>query len=643
MTDEHGSRPRPGRAAARARRRYVPGGRAAYPSTVLMTAVPARVAGVPRDRAASRRRAPTSRSNAAVLAAARIAGVTEAYRVGGAQAIAALAYGTETIRRVDKIVGPGQHLRRARQEPGLRRGRHRHDRGAERGASSSPTRGADPACVAADLLAQAEHDPMARAVLLTPSARADRRASRPSSSASSRRCRAATIAQQRARGQRRARADAEPRGGGGRGQRARARAPRAPGRRAAALARLACAPRARCSSGRYTPEVVGDYVAGPNHVLPTGGTARFASALSTEDFVKRVERHRVLAAGASRRRCRTWRRWPGSRDSHGHGRGRGRARSDGRERMKRAARATEPERRRGRARVERNTKETQIALQLDIDGAGARKVDDRHPVLQPHAGGVGEARADGPHRRRQRRSRGGSPPHGRGRRHLPRPGVPRGARRQARHRALRRVVPADGRGAGARRGRPLGAAVPRLQRAACQRTRVVELRPRPAAGVLPRVRVQRRDHAARQHALRREPAPHRRGDLQGGRPRARRGHAPQSAHRRHAALDEGRLCDRRRRLRPGQSRQRGEGASSASACRRVVTEDPQRRRRRGGGGAARRRRLPRRDGQPRARCGLLEPLRALPRRAAGPSSASASAFSSCSPRARSSARARGST
>ncbi len=147
---------------------YVPGGRAAYPSTVLMTAVPARVAGV-REIVLVSPPSPDGSLNPAVLAAARIAGVTEAYRVGGAQAVAALAYGTETIRRVDKIVGPGNIY------VALAKSRVFGDVGIDMLAGPSEVviiadEGADPAFVAADLLAQAEHDPMARSVLLTPSA-----------------------------------------------------------------------------------------------------------------------------------------------------------------------------------------------------------------------------------------------------------------------------------------------------------------------------------------------------------------------------------------------------------------------------------------------------------------------------------------
>src|SRR5438093_1660619 len=168
MTDEHGSvlgqdvRPldRVGI--------YIPGGRAAYPSTVLMTAVPARVAGV-REIVLVTPPARDGSVSPAVLAAARMAGVTEAYRVGGAQAIAALAYGTATIRRADKIVGPGNIFvaLAKRKVFGLV--------GIDMVAGPSEVvvladRSAAASWVAADLLAQAEHDPMARSVLITDAA-----------------------------------------------------------------------------------------------------------------------------------------------------------------------------------------------------------------------------------------------------------------------------------------------------------------------------------------------------------------------------------------------------------------------------------------------------------------------------------------
>ena len=263
---------------------YVPGGRAAYPSTVLMTVVPAVVAGVREIVLVSP--PSTDRSlNAAVLAAARIAGVTEAYRVGGAQAIAALAYGTETIRRVDKIVGPGNIY------VALAKAQVFGDVGIDMVAGPSEVLvvadgTADAAFVAADLLAQAEHDPMARAVLLTPSP-------------ALRDAVAAELGRQLAELPRREIAGAALASHG-------ALVLTASLEEAVELAN-GLAPehlelqvadpegllgRVRHAGavflGRHTPEVVGDYVAGPNHVLPTGGTARFSSALSTEDFVTRL-------------------------------------------------------------------------------------------------------------------------------------------------------------------------------------------------------------------------------------------------------------------------------------------------------------------------------------------------------------------
>jgi histidinol dehydrogenase len=263
---------------------YVPGGRAAYPSTVLMTVVPAVVAGVREIVLVSPPSADRS-LNAAVLAAARIGGVTEAYRVGGAQAIAALAYGTETIRRVDKIVGPGNIY------VALAKSQVYGDVGIDMIAGPSEVvvvadAGADPSFVAADLLAQSEHDPMARAVLLTPSAslieRVDVETER-RLEALPRRALAARALEDNGALVLTASLEEAIRV-------ANALAPEH-------LELLVAEPGAWLASvtsagavflGSCTPEVVGDYVAGPNHVLPTGGTARFASALSTEDFVKRM-------------------------------------------------------------------------------------------------------------------------------------------------------------------------------------------------------------------------------------------------------------------------------------------------------------------------------------------------------------------
>ncbi|MBI4588127.1 MAG: histidinol dehydrogenase [Candidatus Rokubacteria bacterium] len=262
---------------------YVPGGRAAYPSTVLMTAMPARVAGVSEVVLVSPPASDKS-LNAAVLAAARVAGVTEAYRVGGAQAVAALAYGTETIRRVDKIVGPGNIY------VALAKSKVFSQVGIDMVAGPSEVvvvadEGADPEWVAADLLAQAEHDPMARAVLLTPAAGLLENVAQALEGQLAGLTRGAI-----------ARKSLENNG-------------------ALVLTRdlvealvianalapehlelqvgdpFSLLPRVRHAGaiflGRHTPEVIGDYVAGPSHVLPTGGTARFSSPLGVEDFVKR--------------------------------------------------------------------------------------------------------------------------------------------------------------------------------------------------------------------------------------------------------------------------------------------------------------------------------------------------------------------
>ena len=283
LTDEHGSVLGQEVRALDRVGIYAPGGRAAYPSTVLMTAVPARVAGV-REIVLVTPAGPGGRVEPAILGAARLAGVTEGYRLGGAQAVAALAYGTATIRRVDKIVGPGNIY------VALAKARVFGEVGIDMVAGPSEIvvvadGAADPAWVAADMLAQAEHDPMARALCITDAADLLARV-------------AAALERQLATLPRREIA---------------ARALEANGAliRVASLddavelanrlapehlelmvsVPAALVPRVRHAGavfvGGHTPEVVGDYVAGPNHVLPTAGTARFASPLGTEDFVKR--------------------------------------------------------------------------------------------------------------------------------------------------------------------------------------------------------------------------------------------------------------------------------------------------------------------------------------------------------------------
>ena len=262
---------------------YIPGGRAAYPSTVLMTAVPARAAGV-REIVLVTPPGPDGRVQEAVLAAARVAGVTEGWRVGGAQAIAALAYGTASIRRVDKIVGPGNAY------VALAKARVFGEVGIDMIAGPSEVvviadREADPAWIAADLLAQAEHDPMARAVLITDAPPLLDRVT-------------AALAAQLAGLSRRAIATEALETHGAlvlvdRLETAVEIANRLAPEHLELMVAVPAAllPRVRHAGaiflGAHTPEVVGDYVAGPNHVLPTAGTARFASPLGPEDFVKR--------------------------------------------------------------------------------------------------------------------------------------------------------------------------------------------------------------------------------------------------------------------------------------------------------------------------------------------------------------------
>ena len=262
---------------------YIPGGRAAYPSTVLMTAVPARVAGV-RDIVLVTPPGPDGRVDPVVLAAAHVAGVTEGWRVGGAQAIAALAYGTPSIRRVDKIVGPGNVY------VALAKTRVYGEVGIDMVAGPSEVvvvadAAADPDWIAADLLAQAEHDPMARAVLITDAAslpaRVEAALERRLAALPRREIAAEALANHGALILVATVEDAV--------EVANRLAPEHLELMVAVPAALL--PRVRHAGavfvGSHTPEVVGDYVAGPNHVLPTAGTARFASPLGTEDFVKR--------------------------------------------------------------------------------------------------------------------------------------------------------------------------------------------------------------------------------------------------------------------------------------------------------------------------------------------------------------------
>jgi histidinol dehydrogenase len=262
---------------------YVPGGKAAYPSSVLMNAMPARVAGV--ARIAMCVPAPGGVLNPLVLAAARRAGVAEIYRVGGAQAIAALAYGTASIAPVDRIVGPGNaYVAEAKRQVFGHVGIDSIAGPSEVVVLADAAN--DPRLIAVDLLAQAEHDEAAQAILITDDAAFATAV-------------AQAVAAELPTLQRAAIAGASWNANGAIiVVRDWTEATDLVNRLApehlqlmladpdAAFARVRHA--GAVFLGRFCPEAVGDYVAGPNHVLPTGRTARFASGLSVFDFLKRT-------------------------------------------------------------------------------------------------------------------------------------------------------------------------------------------------------------------------------------------------------------------------------------------------------------------------------------------------------------------
>jgi histidinol dehydrogenase len=262
---------------------YVPGGKAAYPSSVLMNAIPARVAGV--GRIAMCVPAPDGVLRPAVLAAARRAGVTEIYRIGGAQAVAALAYGTETIAPVDRIVGPGNaYVAEAKRQVFGHVGIDSIAGPSEVVVIADAT--ARPDWVAIDLLAQAEHDEDAQAVLLTPDPALAQAVVAAVERALATLPRAAVAgASWRAHG-----AVIMVRDLTEAAELANRLAPEhlelAVADPAALFARIRHA--GAVFLGHHAPEAIGDYVAGPNHVLPTSRTARFASGLSVFDFLKRT-------------------------------------------------------------------------------------------------------------------------------------------------------------------------------------------------------------------------------------------------------------------------------------------------------------------------------------------------------------------
>lgn len=262
---------------------YVPGGRAAYPSSLLMNAIPARVAGV--ERLVIATPTPDGHVNPLVLAAAHLAGVDEVWRIGGAQAIAALAYGTDRIAPVDVITGPGNAwvAEAKRQLYGVV--------GIDMVAGPSEilviADGANnPQWIAVDLLSQAEHDPAAQAILITDDAAfADAviaaveaelallprpEVARASWDAYGTVITVGSLDEAPALADRLAAEHVEI----------------ATDRPEALFARIRHA--GSVFLGRMTPEAVGDYVAGPNHVLPTGRRARFSSGLSVLDFMKRT-------------------------------------------------------------------------------------------------------------------------------------------------------------------------------------------------------------------------------------------------------------------------------------------------------------------------------------------------------------------
>ncbi|MFI4887945.1 MAG: histidinol dehydrogenase [Burkholderiales bacterium] len=267
---------------------YVPGGKAAYPSSVLMNAIPAQVAGV--GEIVMVVPAPAGARNALVMAAAHIAGVTRAFTIGGAQAIAALAYGTETISAVDKICGPGNAYVAAAKR------RVFGTVGIDMVAGASEIvvladASANPEWVAIDLLSQAEHDEMAQAILLTPDPSLIDRVVRSAERWFNEMPRAPIIAASFAH----------------RGALVRTRdldeACALVNRIAPEHLELAVAdpdallPRIRHAGaifvGHYASEALGDYCAGPSHVLPTGRTARFSSPLGVYDFQKRTSLLRI--------------------------------------------------------------------------------------------------------------------------------------------------------------------------------------------------------------------------------------------------------------------------------------------------------------------------------------------------------------
>ncbi|HWP01746.1 MAG TPA: histidinol dehydrogenase [Methylococcus sp.] len=274
---------------------YVPGGKAAYPSSVLMNAVPAKVAGVPEVIMVVP--TPGGEVNELVLAAAHVAGVDRVFRIGGAQAVAALAFGTETIPRVDKIVGPGNiYVATAKKFVFGQVGIDMVAGPSEILVISDGR--TDPDWIAMDLFSQAEHDEDAQAILVSPDPVHLDAVWQSMNRLLPQMERAAVI-----------RTSLEKRGALIRVADL-AQAAEVANRIAPEHLELSVEePSDLVASirnagaiflGRYTAEALGDYCAGPNHVLPTAGTARFSSPLGVYDFQKRSSLIRCSAAGADR-------------------------------------------------------------------------------------------------------------------------------------------------------------------------------------------------------------------------------------------------------------------------------------------------------------------------------------------------------
>ncbi len=261
---------------------YVPGGTAAYPSSVLMNAIPAKVAGV--DRLVMVVPTPDGVLNPLVLAAAAIAGVDEIYRIGGAQAVGALAYGTETIRPVDKIVGPGNaYVAAAKRQVFGTVGIDMIAGPSEILVLADGLN--DPAWIAADLLSQAEHDTAAQAILITDDAAFAAAVERAVEGHLKTLPRTGTAGESWATyGAVITVPDLE--GAIPLVDRIAPEHLEIATENADALGRKVRNAGA-IFMGRYVPEAIGDYIAGPNHVLPTARSARFSSGLGVLDFMKR--------------------------------------------------------------------------------------------------------------------------------------------------------------------------------------------------------------------------------------------------------------------------------------------------------------------------------------------------------------------